>query len=868
MPRKQKHCPICTFLVPIEALQCSMCRTELLDGIKAADAQGNKWASDFPSTTDKVSTFVPPKELTESLKPRGFLSKASLKKSSGSKDGPSGSAKSPLPSGDSKTDNRLPLMPKSQPPSSPTANEKRTNQLASNAGKKRKLPPCPNLPRMKRRVVNEAEKKSGEPPGEVTKSNISLKRVDLEGSDKTTSLEVSPPPRMNWDSETLALTDPSVKADQMADVREAKPVLSSPKLLKCCSLPHLNDVSAKDPRDEDKISSGERSSKENNTPPPSDDDYLDDQPLGNQVLSNKPPLAKNKSFNLSTHETPAQGRDVVTTNAHHPFESLNLDELHEKSDEEDNSNIWSCEVCTFHNPLDASYCEICGCEAGSSVESQKQPLSMAGKSGITPGGPSPDPPSSAQVKPKNKRNSKFLSKLICPPTSRHKTKCSAQLPVPFKSPLSIPVTKIFYDKRENVPRPVRQTQNRRSIQESKRTAKEFELQWELNKVKQKYKSLFEKLGSVVKCKKAAEKDYNRNFGYAEDVRKACNELELQLKVKQKQLQKKLEIVKMSKEFLDESELKVRESNREVDVVQQKMNDLQMRIQDLRTMPLQPVVPQRAPTSILSGSVDCATGKAKVKTVSFDLGEEKCSTKAEPPKYSTPNSLFPTRPRKSVKLKRSKNGLRSFFKRAPPGPPSIPPPNSNLPSGKAIGRPASSKADWLYPKRKKRKKKRQLTQTSRMKMEKIRNGAGKTLFKILTVYDLAQRIEESIFNMCNYDVGTYSKRARDIIFNLKRNKELKERMLSGSLPPEILVSMTNDELASKKLKDKRSQVKKYNMTAHLLNPYETEANTSEYKCEKCGSRKCIFKMVQMDRGDEPLEVFVTCISCQNHWKVDQ
>jgi len=816
---------------------------------------------------------VPPKELTESLKPTGFFTKASLEKGSGSEDVPSVPKQGSFSNNDSKSDDRLPLMPKPRPPSLPSSNKRKSNLFKFNAGKKRKLPPCPNLPRMKRRVVDEEEKKSGVQPKMIPKSKISIKSGDLEGSNKPTSLEVSPPPRMNWDSETLVLADPSVKADKIANIQEAKAQISSPQRLKRCTPPPADDDSTDNPRREEKTSSCERSSKENNTPPPSDDDSLDDQPLGNQILNNKP----EKSIRPK-EKNPSPARDEGYMNSHNPFKPLNPDGFQEKSDEEDNSNIWSCEVCTYHNPLDASQCGICGCEAGSSVESIRQPLSMAGMPGVTPrgptpGGPSPDPPQLAQVKPKSKKNSKFLAKLISPPTSRHKTKCSAQLPVPFKSPLSIPVNKIFYDKTENVPRPVRQTvrnsvnQNRRSGQQSQRSAKELELQWELNKVKQEYKGLFEKLGSVVKCKKAAEKDYNRNFGYAEDVRKACNELELQLKVKQKQLQKKLEIVKMSKEFFDESEVKVRESNRKVDAAQQKMNDLEKRIKVLRAMPSQAVAPQKPPSSILSGSVDSAAGKTKVKTVSFDLSAEKRNPKTEPPKYSTPNSSFATRPRKSGKLKHSSGGLRNYFRRAP-GPPPIPPPPPPLPPGKAIGRPGSSQAGWLHPKRKKRKKKRQLTHTSRMKMEKIRNGAGKTLFKILTVYDLAQRIEESIFNMCNYDVGTYSKRARDIIFNLKRNKELKERMLSGSLPPEILVSMTNDELASKKLKDKRSQVKKYNMTAHLLNPYEREANTSEYKCEKCGSRKCIFKMVQMDRGDEPLEVFVTCINCQNHWKVDQ
>merc|ERR1712157_539427 len=101
---------------------------------------------------------------------------------------------------------------------------------------------------------------------------------------------------------------------------------------------------------------------------------------------------------------------------------------------------------------------------------------------------------------------------------------------------------------------------------------------------------------------------------------------------------------------------------------------------------------------------------------------------------------------------------------------------------------------------------------------------------------------------------YSNRARDILINLRMNKDLFRRVKSGELLPKVLVSMTTEDLASKKLKSKREENRDYNLKAALLHR-DMVPNTSEYKCEKCASRKCIYKQVQVDCGDEPMEIYV-------------
>jgi len=45
----------------------------------------------------------------------------------------------------------------------------------------------------------------------------------------------------------------------------------------------------------------------------------------------------------------------------------------------------------------------------------------------------------------------------------------------------------------------------------------------------------------------------------------------------------------------------------------------------------------------------------------------------------------------------------------------------------------------------------------------------------------------------------------------------------------------------------------------------EAASEEFKCFKCGKRKCTYYELQTRSADEPMTTFVSCLSCGNHWK---
>lgn len=45
----------------------------------------------------------------------------------------------------------------------------------------------------------------------------------------------------------------------------------------------------------------------------------------------------------------------------------------------------------------------------------------------------------------------------------------------------------------------------------------------------------------------------------------------------------------------------------------------------------------------------------------------------------------------------------------------------------------------------------------------------------------------------------------------------------------------------------------------------EANTDAFTCRKCRSKECTYYALQTRSADEPMTLFVTCLSCGNRWK---
>ena len=107
---------------------------------------------------------------------------------------------------------------------------------------------------------------------------------------------------------------------------------------------------------------------------------------------------------------------------------------------------------------------------------------------------------------------------------------------------------------------------------------------------------------------------------------------------------------------------------------------------------------------------------------------------------------------------------------------------------------------------------------------------------------------------------YINRLRSIYTNLK-NVELVNQIKNGTVKAEDVGAMTHQQLNPDnwvtllETKSKRD-ASKFNVNV--------EASTDVYICRRCKSRKCTYEAVQIRSSDEPMTIFVNCLSCGKNW----
>ena len=130
-------------------------------------------------------------------------------------------------------------------------------------------------------------------------------------------------------------------------------------------------------------------------------------------------------------------------------------------------------------------------------------------------------------------------------------------------------------------------------------------------------------------------------------------------------------------------------------------------------------------------------------------------------------------------------------------------------------------------------------------------------------ELATRIEECIANVHSPESREYKAEIRSRYANIKSNNELRDNLITGELFVEDFCRMTTAEMATSK--QRRADEKTIKENLEKKRPFTAEATTDQFKCGKCKQRKCTYYQLQTRSADEPMTVFVTCVSCGNKWK---
>tara|TARA_Y100000816_G_C25907015_1_gene473084 strand:+ start:43 stop:552 length:510 start_codon:yes stop_codon:yes gene_type:complete len=113
----------------------------------------------------------------------------------------------------------------------------------------------------------------------------------------------------------------------------------------------------------------------------------------------------------------------------------------------------------------------------------------------------------------------------------------------------------------------------------------------------------------------------------------------------------------------------------------------------------------------------------------------------------------------------------------------------------------------------------------------------------------------------YFTQIYIDRAKTVMINLNKSKQLLDNLLKSAKPHEFAF-MTHQEMNSEKWEDIINNKMKRDKSK-----YETkmEASTDTFTCRRCKSKECTYYQMQTRSADEPMTTFVTCINCNNRWK---
>lgn len=121
---------------------------------------------------------------------------------------------------------------------------------------------------------------------------------------------------------------------------------------------------------------------------------------------------------------------------------------------------------------------------------------------------------------------------------------------------------------------------------------------------------------------------------------------------------------------------------------------------------------------------------------------------------------------------------------------------------------------------------------------------------------------------------YKAQFRTVHFNMGKNKGLANEILSGSLRPDKLVTMSAADMLSPELKEKREAEMKAAFDAARCD-WE-DANRAAInkkcgrgdgglKCGKCKSMNTTYYQQQTRSADEPMTNFCRCIDCGHRWR---
>lgn len=174
----------------------------------------------------------------------------------------------------------------------------------------------------------------------------------------------------------------------------------------------------------------------------------------------------------------------------------------------------------------------------------------------------------------------------------------------------------------------------------------------------------------------------------------------------------------------------------------------------------------------------------------------------------------------------------------------------------------------------------IPKTKESTRDRLRESLAEALVKVLSEAEgqnlvraracdpigVAVAVETVMFETLGLFHGVNKMKYRSIMFNIKdtNNPDFRRKILLGDLSPSDIMNLTPDQMASDQRKMENEEIKKKALF-ECERGQTRQASTDQFKCGKCGQRKCTYYQMQTRSADEPMTTFVTCVNCNNRWK---
>lgn len=118
-------------------------------------------------------------------------------------------------------------------------------------------------------------------------------------------------------------------------------------------------------------------------------------------------------------------------------------------------------------------------------------------------------------------------------------------------------------------------------------------------------------------------------------------------------------------------------------------------------------------------------------------------------------------------------------------------------------------------------------------------------------------------MAVYALKTFSVLANADPTSYIGNSTLLPRIRNGEIKPHDVAFMKPQDSMPDRWKEVIELKVKKDEYAATVRPV---AMTSQFRCQRCKKRECVYQEQQLRSADEPASIIVTCIACSNTWRV--